>query len=626
MIRRSLCAVLAAASLLLFSCTGTQEPNPDGTGTPPTPDVALLTGAADAEDMAVDIQGEFSITSESGKITAKDNRYLIGQGGEYTLRGVLAEGQIYVNAPDEKVTLILDGASLSSAKNAVIFIAEADGVTIKCAEGSYNELHDTRPLRGQNVNDSTTGSGCVFADADLKLSGKGALVVESSYAHGIHTKKDLSVKNVTLKVTAPDCALRGNDTVTIDSGNLVLISTGADGIKTSNSDISSKGNQRGTVTIDGASVDIYAACDGIDAAYDVVIGDAGTPTVNIYTHNYSSHTATVVAGSWETNPSESSSGKNGWFSGFGGMREENPNKSSHSAKGIKAHNELLIHGGDIAIQAGDDALHAEAASALENGRKGKGNVTINGSGVQLLLVCADDAIHADDTLTVHNGQIDILGCYEGLEATTVDIRGGSIEVYADDDGINASGSLGVSSPTVRISGGYLSVTVGNGDTDALDTNGLFELTGGTLVVRGSGQGMASALDIERICSVTGGTLICSGNAERLPTPTEDCCMVVFGALSDSMGPGSMGPGGMGPGGKPPHGTRPGEHTPEGGAPEYTIEGVTYTVQGTDIRFTVPSVKNLWIMSDQLEVGSEYTLIGGDDNISWMQSSAQTQVN
>lgn len=82
----------------------------------------------------------------------------------------------------------------------------------------------------------------------------------------------------------------------MESGNLILIARQGDGIKTTNSDISSKGNQRGTVALSGGDVLIYAACDGIDAAYDVNI-DESTATVNlqIFTDKYSKYSEEVTA-------------------------------------------------------------------------------------------------------------------------------------------------------------------------------------------------------------------------------------------------------------------------------------------------------------------------------------------
>ncbi|MBQ7319072.1 MAG: carbohydrate-binding domain-containing protein [Clostridia bacterium] len=655
--RRLLCAALAALCLLLCSCKdGTPEQDTPQSGegaglSPESFDVGDFS-AADAEAQKQEISGSFSVTSENGAVASQGERYLITKGGDYTLRGVLSEGQVYVNAPDEKVTLVLDGVSMTSAKYAAIYVADADSVTVKCEEGSYNELTDTRPLREGNMDDSGVGSGCIYADADLKLSGKGALVITGSYGHGVHTKKDLDVKNVTLKVNVPDCALRGNDSVTVESGNLILISTGADGIKTSNSDISSKGNQRGTVTIKTANIDVFSACDGIDAAYDVVIGENGSsPAINICTDTFSSYTSTVVAGSGEESGSSSSSGPSGmggWFGGFGdfgGMSEGNTNKSDHSAKGIKAHNVLTLEGGTLLINAYDDALHAAADTALENGGVGLGNLVVNGG--RVLIACADDALHADNTLRIAGGEILVTTCYEGLEGNTVCIEGGEVTVYATDDGVNAND--GAATPTVLVSGGYLSVSVGSGDTDALDTNGIFEQTGGVVVVRGGSTGMATALDIARSCSVSGGTLVVAGSAERMPTIADSCCMVVFGSFTGGMG---MGPGGMGSGMQPggmggnrpgdmggmggfggPGGNRPGGRSggmeqgtePKTDSTTSATSGTLYTVEGTTISFMLDSMQSLWIISDQIKLGGQYTLTDGQNAISWTQSSVQTQV-
>lgn len=117
------------------------------------------------------------------------------------------------------------------------------------------------------------------------------MIVISENNNGVHTKDDLKVKNLTLSVTCEDNALKGNDSVTVSGGTLTLIAKTGDGIKTTNSDISSKGNQRETLAVTGGTIDIYAACDGIDAAYDVEISEDSI--VNIYTDKYSPYSETV---------------------------------------------------------------------------------------------------------------------------------------------------------------------------------------------------------------------------------------------------------------------------------------------------------------------------------------------
>ena len=53
---------------------------------------------------------------------------------------------------------------------------------------------------------------------------------------------------------------------------------------------------------------------------------------------------------------------------------------------------------------------------------------------------------------------------EGLEATYILINGGDINIYATDDGINASASSGSYETAIEINGGNINVEVGQGDS------------------------------------------------------------------------------------------------------------------------------------------------------------------
>ena len=75
---------------------------------------------------------------------------------------------------------------------------------------------------------------------------------------------------------------------------IILISETSDSIKTKNSDVSEKGSQRGTVSIEGGKIDIYAKCDGIDAAYNVDISGDGC-SLGIYTADYSEYSGEAQA-------------------------------------------------------------------------------------------------------------------------------------------------------------------------------------------------------------------------------------------------------------------------------------------------------------------------------------------
>lgn len=210
----------------------------------------------------------------------------------YSIKGEL-NGNIVIDVVnDYKFDLELCGVTLSSSTTNPIFIKSGNKVSITAKNGYENKIYDARET--VDPNDTTLYSAAIYSMVDLEICGKGSLTVVSDNNNGIRTKDDLEVKNLTLKVTCVDNALKGNDSVTIESGNLTLISTSGDGIKTDNSDISEKGNQRGYINILGGTTNIYCACDGIDASYDAVI--SGTDTVvNIYTDRYSDYSEEVTA-------------------------------------------------------------------------------------------------------------------------------------------------------------------------------------------------------------------------------------------------------------------------------------------------------------------------------------------
>ena len=205
----------------------------------------------------------------------------------YSIEGTFS-GQIIIDAGDDyQFELEMNGLTLYSETNCPITVLSGDNVTLTAKKGSNNYIYDKR----EELTDENEYSAAIYSLCDLDVQGKGELVIISKAHNGIHSKNDLAVKNLTLSVTCMDNALKGNDSVTIECGSMTLIAKQGDGIKTTDSDISSKGNQRGTVSLRGGNIDIYAATDGIDASYDVNVSD-GT-ILNIYTGEYSPYSETV---------------------------------------------------------------------------------------------------------------------------------------------------------------------------------------------------------------------------------------------------------------------------------------------------------------------------------------------
>ena len=111
--------------------------------------------------------------------------------------------------------------------------------------------------------------------------------------------------------------------------------------------------------------------------------------------------------------------------------------------------------------------------------------------------------------------------YEGLEANVINVMGGMTYVYATDDGMNATS--GKSSTAINVSGGQLDINVPtNGDTDGIDSNGTFTVSGGVVMVKGPGTAgrtgsPAAAVDTDGAITLRGGTLAIFGGCEREPS-------------------------------------------------------------------------------------------------------------
>lgn len=246
------------------------------------------------EEDTVDVTVE-CVSGSAGCYTLEGNKLTftaLGEDSVYSIKGALS-GSIVIDVGDNrKLDLELHGLSLVGKSESPITVLSGDKVTITAKKDFTSYIYDMRAAVDEN--DENAHSGAIYSVVDLEIAGKGTLNVVSENNNGIHTKDDLEVKNLTLNVMCLDNALKGNDSVTIESGTTSLIAKQGDGIKTVNTDVSDKGKQRGTVSITGGTHTIGAACDGIDAAYDVVI-DGEATSLSVYTDKYSSASEEVTA-------------------------------------------------------------------------------------------------------------------------------------------------------------------------------------------------------------------------------------------------------------------------------------------------------------------------------------------
>ena len=164
---------------------------------------------------------------------------------------------------------------------------------------------------------------------------------------------------------------------------------------------------------------------------------------------------------------------------------------------IRANDAIAISDGSFTLAAYSDGLHAENSDDDT-----LGSIYISGGDFRISV--SDDAIHATALVQIDGGSFEIQAA-EGIEGTYIQINDGDIQITASDDGINAAYKSSACTPTVEITGGSVTISMGAGDTDGIDSNGDVIISGGTVDITGN-----SAVDYDGSAQLTGGTLTVNG--------------------------------------------------------------------------------------------------------------------
>ena len=183
---------------------------------------------------------------------------------------------------------------------------------------------------------------------------------------------------------------------------------------------------------------------------------------------------------------------------------------------LEANDSIRIADGTINISSKKDGLHCE-----NDEDDTVGYVYICGG--TLNISAKDDGIHAETVLQIDDGNITVSAA-EGLEGTYVQVNGGDVTISASDDGINGARKSSAYTATIEVNGGYITIAMGQGDTDAVDANGYIYVNGGTLDITGQ-----SAFDYDMGAQYNGGTIIVNG------TVTNTISSQMMGGMGGMMG-------------------------------------------------------------------------------------------
>ncbi|MDE6776560.1 MAG: carbohydrate-binding domain-containing protein, partial [Oscillospiraceae bacterium] len=274
----------------------------------PTPSGSELVESIVYHDSSVslyDADGNEIAIENASNVVVTDSTYVtITTSGEYNISGTSENGQLKVNTDDDAepkaaVTLNFQDLTLSNASVAPVYVENVGkDVTISVKKGTTNTISDgTTHTDSYTKNDGEVKEidAAIFSRDDLKIKGKGDLIVNGNYENGIVCKNDLKLWNGNITVTAVNNGIKGENSVRVgDPDSLVanggdgdysdlhisVTTTAGDGIKSTETD-----EGKGYVTINGGTVDIKAYSDGIQAEQEFTMNGGD---VTIYTYEGSS--------------------------------------------------------------------------------------------------------------------------------------------------------------------------------------------------------------------------------------------------------------------------------------------------------------------------------------------------
>ncbi len=441
--KKALSFILAFALCLSLAGCGSAEAASDGTpsgavsaadSTAAVSEAELLAAEAEAEE---DVETAVTVTLSDGAsradgagVTVSGDTVTITAGGSYRITGTLTNGQIIVNAPEEKVVLALDGVSVTCENSAALYVVKAKKVILSLVSGSENSLAST----GEYIQtDDNTVDAAIFSKDDLTIKGSGALAVSSGTGHGIVSKDELKIKSGTITVTAEKKGMAANDLVEITGGS-ITIASGKHGIHCDEA-----------LTISHGTVNITKSFEGLEAK----------------TMEISGGDISIAASDDGLNATDSASGTeaDGWGWGFGGGMDE-------AQEGVY----ILISGGKLTVNASGDGIDSNGDLMITGGEIYVSGPTSDGDG----------ALDYAGTGTITGGTIVAVGSSGMAQSLSSDTQGvilltlsgkqdaGSTVTLKDADGAvlasfmpeKAYSSVVISAPGME-SGGTYSVACGS---------------------------------------------------------------------------------------------------------------------------------------------------------------------
>lgn len=429
----------------------------------------------------------------------------ISQSGDYIVEGIIADGQIVVNLPDDDkgtVKIILSNAKISSSSGAALMVDNAKKVSVLIPDATESTLVSTVAKSSQ--------------DDEANIA-------------AVHSKQDIFFSSGSAQ-----------------SGKLAVQSKNTQAIKSTD----------GIVFHSGVYDIVAESNDGIQAKTYIRI-DGGKYNVSAYQH------------ALKTTSDKEDRGFVYIADGALDLKSTSPASDDGGNDGIHAVGSVQIKSGSIAISAMDDGISSSSHITIDGGTikitkadkciAAMGDITINGGDITLeptalklnsesgsghgITSKKDDSGKRNGSVFINGGNVNVLASYEGIQGRTIVVNNGKVFVNSLDDALNASdgssstpgGGFGgrpgmPGQPTstnsdcgLYFNGGFTMVT---SQGDGIDSNGELIIKGGVVLVSQSGGGnepIDAGDGYEP--KITGGVVIAAGAAGMASAPS--CTQTAF---------------------------------------------------------------------------------------------------
>jgi len=486
-------------------------------------------GKGISSDQNINISnGTINITNSGNGATYTNST---GTADAYAGSGIEADGNIYISAGN--VTIVSSGTATkgisadgtltigSSSTTPVVNVTNSGTKLLVSGTANYTTAVYAEPKALKSDGDmilnsgtytlstSQQGSEIVDTDANLNVNGGNfTLTLGGNQSKGLKSTGAMTLAGGTIGITATGgvvlenvaaatydpsycAAIKPDGLLTISGANITINHSGAGGKGIS---ATAGVNMTGGVvkiTTSGAgstyknssgTTDSYStACISSDTNINILDGSLTTSSSGNGGKGLKADGA-IIIGSSSTTPTLSLTTTGAMFTVSSSTSTGGGGGGGSSSSTDYCHPKTLVSDGDITINSG--------------------NITISSS---------DDGIKSETSITINGGTTTIANSTEGIESKTITMNGGAVYVTASDDGINATASTQAGGTETTdasyfyMKGGVLTTVATSGD--AVDSNGNFQMTGGTLVAFGPSNSTNEDIDVNGNILINGGTFL-----------------------------------------------------------------------------------------------------------------------